>query len=105
MRYSANEGHNLHSQINSYFSRILDFHPVIMSSFTMTLARPCILPMIVAKGNDQVEPLVEIVYLFFNMGLYIGNMNFSSRNRLHSLPNSRPETTPLLSGYYFNYMI
>ena len=25
-----------------------------MSSFTMTLARQCILPMIVAKGNDQV---------------------------------------------------
>ena len=33
---------------------MLDFHPVIMSSFTMTLARPCILPMIVGKGNDQV---------------------------------------------------
>ena len=34
--------------------RILDFHPVIMSSFTMTLARQCILPMVVARGNDQV---------------------------------------------------
>ncbi len=37
------------------YPRILDFHPVIMSSFTMTLARQCILPMIVAKGNDQVS--------------------------------------------------
>ena len=36
------------------YPRILDFHPVIMSSFTMTLARQCILLMIVGKGNDQV---------------------------------------------------
>ena len=36
------------------YPRLLDFHPVIMASFTMTLARQCILPMIVAKGNDQV---------------------------------------------------
>ncbi|KAK4020853.1 hypothetical protein OUZ56_002797 [Daphnia magna] len=36
------------------YPKILDFHPVIMTSFTMTLARPCILPMIVSKGNDQV---------------------------------------------------
>lgn len=38
----------------SMYPKILDFDPVIMSSFTMTLARPCLLPMIVAKGNDQV---------------------------------------------------
>ncbi|XP_040578679.1 general transcription and DNA repair factor IIH helicase subunit XPD [Lepeophtheirus salmonis] len=36
------------------YPRILDFHPVVMSSFTMTLARQCILPLVVAKGNDQV---------------------------------------------------
>ncbi|XP_063600558.1 general transcription and DNA repair factor IIH helicase subunit XPD-like [Penaeus indicus] len=36
------------------YPKILDFHPVIQNSFTMTLARPCILPMIVTKGNDQV---------------------------------------------------
>lgn len=36
------------------YPKILDFHPVIMTSLTMTLARPCLLPMIVAKGNDQV---------------------------------------------------
>ncbi|XP_043282259.1 general transcription and DNA repair factor IIH helicase subunit XPD [Venturia canescens] len=36
------------------YPKILNFHPVIMTSFTMTLARPCLLPMIVAKGNDQV---------------------------------------------------
>nr|CAG4640640.1 EOG090X01B4 [Eulimnadia texana] len=36
------------------YPKILDFHPVIMTSFTMTLARPCILPMVVTKGNDQV---------------------------------------------------
>ncbi|XP_015599647.1 general transcription and DNA repair factor IIH helicase subunit XPD [Cephus cinctus] len=36
------------------YPKILNFHPVIMSSFTMTLARPCLLPMIVTKGSDQV---------------------------------------------------
>ncbi|XP_038221320.1 general transcription and DNA repair factor IIH helicase subunit XPD [Zerene cesonia] len=36
------------------YPKILDFNPVVMSSFTMTLARPCILPMIVSKGSDQV---------------------------------------------------
>ncbi|XP_058793848.1 general transcription and DNA repair factor IIH helicase subunit XPD isoform X1 [Phymastichus coffea] len=36
------------------YPKILNFHPVIMSSFTMTLARPCLLPIIVSKGNDQV---------------------------------------------------
>lgn len=28
------------------YPKILDFHPVIMASFTMTLARPCLLPMV-----------------------------------------------------------
>lgn len=36
------------------YPKILDFHPIIMTSLTMTLARPCICPMIVSKGNDQV---------------------------------------------------
>ncbi|CAH2049580.1 unnamed protein product, partial [Iphiclides podalirius] len=36
------------------YPKILDFNPVIVSSFTMTLARPCLLPMIVSKGSDQV---------------------------------------------------
>jgi len=36
------------------YPKMMDFHPVVMASFTMTLARQCILPMIVAKGNDQV---------------------------------------------------
>lgn len=63
------------------YPKVLDFHPVIMTSLTMTLARPCLLPMvnfctifirnvrmeistswlnvlyslqIVSKGNDQV---------------------------------------------------
>jgi DNA excision repair protein ERCC-2 len=37
------------------YPKILDFDPVVMSSFTMTLARPCLLPMVVTKGNDQVS--------------------------------------------------
>lgn len=28
------------------YPKILNFHPVIMTSFTMTLARPCLLPMV-----------------------------------------------------------
>lgn len=36
------------------YPKILDFHPIVSASFTMTLARPCICPMIVGKGNDQV---------------------------------------------------
>ncbi|XP_022090985.1 TFIIH basal transcription factor complex helicase XPD subunit-like isoform X1 [Acanthaster planci] len=36
------------------YPKILDFRPVTMASFTMTLARNCICPMIVTKGNDQV---------------------------------------------------
>uniref|UniRef100_A0A2C9LZF8 ATP-dependent helicase C-terminal domain-containing protein n=1 Tax=Biomphalaria glabrata TaxID=6526 RepID=A0A2C9LZF8_BIOGL len=36
------------------YPKILDFQPVTMATFTMTLARPCICPMIVSKGNDQV---------------------------------------------------
>ena len=37
------------------YPRILDFRPVTTSSYTMTLARDCILPMIVARGSDQVS--------------------------------------------------
>ncbi|MBV96032.1 TFIIH basal transcription factor complex helicase XPD subunit, partial [Eschrichtius robustus] len=33
---------------------ILDFHPVTMATFTMTLARVCLCPMIIGRGNDQV---------------------------------------------------
>lgn len=36
------------------YPKILDFQPTLMTSFTMTLARQCILPMVVTKGNDQV---------------------------------------------------
>eukprot|EP00795_Rhopilema_esculentum_P003154 gene3154-1459_t len=36
------------------YPKILDFRPVNMATFTMTLARSCICPMIVSKGNDQV---------------------------------------------------
>ncbi|GAU96467.1 hypothetical protein RvY_07906 [Ramazzottius varieornatus] len=36
------------------YPKILNFHPAIMASFTMTLARPCIAPLIASKGNDQV---------------------------------------------------
>lgn len=36
------------------YPKMLDFDPVVMDSYTMTLARPCILPVIVSRGNDQV---------------------------------------------------
>ncbi|TKR64288.1 hypothetical protein L596_024850 [Steinernema carpocapsae] len=37
------------------YPKILDFDPTIMSSLSMTLSRPCISPLIVARGNDQVS--------------------------------------------------
>ncbi|XP_053908942.1 general transcription and DNA repair factor IIH helicase subunit XPD isoform X2 [Cuculus canorus] len=36
------------------YPKILDFRPVTMATFTMTLARTCLCPMIVSRGNDQV---------------------------------------------------
>ncbi|XP_065662190.1 general transcription and DNA repair factor IIH helicase subunit XPD isoform X2 [Hydra vulgaris] len=36
------------------YPKLLDFQPVNMSTFTMTLARQCVLPIICSKGNDQV---------------------------------------------------
>lgn len=36
------------------YPKILGFHPVTMATFTMTLARNCLCPMIVGRGNDQV---------------------------------------------------
>uniref|UniRef100_A0A670ZAY4 General transcription and DNA repair factor IIH helicase subunit XPD n=1 Tax=Pseudonaja textilis TaxID=8673 RepID=A0A670ZAY4_PSETE len=36
------------------YPQILDFRPVTMATFTMTLARTCLCPMIVGRGNDQV---------------------------------------------------
>uniref|UniRef100_A0A0N4ZG37 General transcription and DNA repair factor IIH helicase subunit XPD n=1 Tax=Parastrongyloides trichosuri TaxID=131310 RepID=A0A0N4ZG37_PARTI len=37
------------------FPKVLDFDPVVMASLAMTMSRPCILPMVVSKGNDQIE--------------------------------------------------
>eukprot|EP00794_Sanderia_malayensis_P020345 gene20345-22348_t len=37
-----------------FYPKILDFRPVNMATYTMTLSRACICPMIVSKGNDQV---------------------------------------------------
>ncbi|XP_018085549.1 general transcription and DNA repair factor IIH helicase subunit XPD isoform X1 [Xenopus laevis] len=36
------------------YPKILDFRPVTMATFTMTLARVCLCPMVVGRGNDQV---------------------------------------------------
>ncbi|XP_048474147.1 general transcription and DNA repair factor IIH helicase subunit XPD [Rhincodon typus] len=36
------------------YPKILDFRPVIMATFTMTLSRTCLCPLIVGRGNDQV---------------------------------------------------
>ncbi|XP_065833449.1 general transcription and DNA repair factor IIH helicase subunit XPD-like [Oscarella lobularis] len=36
------------------YPKILDFRPVTMATFTMTLSRPCLCPLIVSRGNDQV---------------------------------------------------
>jgi DNA excision repair protein ERCC-2 len=36
------------------YPKLLHFDPVVQASMGMSLARPCILPLIVARGNDQV---------------------------------------------------
>lgn len=36
------------------YPKILDFHPVTMASFSMSLTRQCFCPMVVSRGNDQV---------------------------------------------------
>lgn len=41
------------------YPKILNFNPVIMSSFTMTLARPCLLPMV--RGDP-----ILIIFVIFN---------------------------------------
>ncbi|XP_024529521.1 general transcription and DNA repair factor IIH helicase subunit XPD [Selaginella moellendorffii] len=35
------------------YPRLLNFNPVIIHSFTMTLTRDCLCPMILARGSDQ----------------------------------------------------
>lgn len=37
------------------YPRLLRFQPVLLSSHGMSLARPCICPLVVARGNDQVS--------------------------------------------------
>ncbi|CAB4009290.1 TFIIH basal transcription factor complex helicase XPD subunit, partial [Paramuricea clavata] len=36
------------------YPKMLDFNPVTMATFTMTLSRTCVCPLIVSRGNDQV---------------------------------------------------
>ncbi|XP_019851833.1 PREDICTED: TFIIH basal transcription factor complex helicase XPD subunit-like [Amphimedon queenslandica] len=37
------------------YPRLLRFQPALLSSYGISLARPCICPIIVARGNDQVS--------------------------------------------------
>lgn len=45
------------------YPKILDFQPVLMSSFTMTLARPCLLPMV--KIHDSLLKMNQISENYF----------------------------------------
>ncbi|KAM1343943.1 hypothetical protein PS2_007999 [Malus domestica] len=36
------------------YPHLLNFHPVISRSFTMSLTRDCICPMVLTRGSDQV---------------------------------------------------
>lgn len=48
------------------YPKILNFHPVIMSSFTMTLARPCLLPMVcLLKTSNLIKGIYLCDLLFF----------------------------------------
>ncbi|KAK0420877.1 hypothetical protein QR680_014941 [Steinernema hermaphroditum] len=48
------------------YPKILDFDPTVMASISMTLSRPCISPLIVARGNDQrlIDELMKHKLLF-----------------------------------------
>ncbi|PIO65688.1 hypothetical protein TELCIR_12627 [Teladorsagia circumcincta] len=48
------------------YPKILDFDPAVMASLTMTLARPCLSPLVVARGNDQhvIDELMKSKLLF-----------------------------------------
>jgi DNA excision repair protein ERCC-2 len=37
-----------------FYPKILNFHPVIRASLPMSTFRPCLLPLVVTRGNDQV---------------------------------------------------
>ncbi|CAJ0599182.1 unnamed protein product [Cylicocyclus nassatus] len=53
------------SPLESY-PKILDFEPAVMASLPMTLARPCLSPLVVARGNDQhvIDELMKSKLLF-----------------------------------------
>lgn len=36
-----------------FYPKILGFQPVVIKSFTMTLARECLCPVVVTRGSDQ----------------------------------------------------
>jgi len=36
------------------YPKLLDFHPVTVGHFSITLAKPCVCPLVVSRGNDQV---------------------------------------------------
>lgn len=47
------------------YPKILDFQPVIMSSFTMTLARPCLLPMVsTLMLNYKNINIINVFYIY-----------------------------------------
>lgn len=47
------------------YPKILDFEPVVMSSFTMTLARPCLLPMVKQMRKWPLDGVGIILSLLF----------------------------------------
>lgn len=42
------------------YPRILDFQPVAIQSFNMTLTRDCLCPVVVTRGADQVGGMVNV---------------------------------------------
>jgi DNA excision repair protein ERCC-2 len=59
------------------YPRLLNFNPVILQSFQMTLTRDCICPLVVTRGADQLpvatnfdergkDNVVSACYLFFS---------------------------------------
>lgn len=80
------------------YPKILDFDPVVMTSLTMTLARPCLLPMVFLLLNKKLNAKL------FNE-TFIYRLYRKETIRLQLVPNLRPETTRLSYEIMVSYWL
>jgi hypothetical protein len=44
------------------YPKILNFHPVVIQSFPMTLTRECICPLVLTRGSDQLPVSTKVSF-------------------------------------------